>query len=157
MPVSYLLDTSVLVGLVTDSPWSRRAVREFALKREGNAVVTSIVSRGEILKLAKSRGWMGKKLQRMDQCLRDYPQLNINTPRIMDAYAMIGAWSERANVNAPNSAPPPKNAIRMGQNDLWIAATAHVGNLKLLSTDKGFTHLDKIWIDHIYIDPRKGL
>lgn len=157
MALGYLLDTSVLVGIVPDFPWSRRTVEEFALNRKETPVLTSIVSRGEILKLAKRRGWKAKKLLRMERCLRDFPQLNINTPSVINAYAMIGAWSERANVDAPNSEPPPKQSIRMGQNDLWIAATAHAGNLKLLSTDKDFTHLNNIWIDYIYIDPSKNL
>ena len=93
---SYLLGTSIILGLVTSSPWTRWAVNEFELNR--------------------------------------------------------GAWAEGAAVDAPSSAPPPNPAIRMSQNDLWIAATAHAADLKLLSTDKGFAHLDKIWIEHIYVD-----
>ena len=89
---------------------------------------------------------------RLEKCLRDFLRLNINNPQIIEACAIIGAGTEGAGVDAPNSTPPPSPAIRMSQNDLWIAATAHAADLKLLSTDKGFAHLDKIWIEHIYVD-----
>lgn len=40
----------------------------------------------------------------------------------------------------------------MGQNDLWIAATAHALELTLLSTDKDFSHLGKMaWFPYEYI------
>ena len=40
----------------------------------------------------------------------------------------------------------------MSKNDLWIAATAHVSQAALLSTDKDFAHLDKIWFDFRKVD-----
>ena len=39
----------------------------------------------------------------------------------------------------------------MGKNDIWIAATASVFNLKLVSTDKDFNHLDEEYLDLLYI------
>ena len=43
----------------------------------------------------------------------------------------------------------------MTQNDLWIAATAHVSKTKLLSTDKDFNHLNGIWLESVYVDQSK--
>lgn len=157
MSVSYLLDTSILVGLITESPWSRWTMKEFDFTSEETSVLTSIVSHGEISKLAKQRGWKGKKLERMDELLHGYIPVNINTSDIIDAYASIGAWSERARSVAPDWPPLPSSAVRMGQNDLWIVATAHALDLKLLTTDKGIAFLDKKWIDYIYIDQRNRL
>lgn len=154
MPESYLLDTGVLLGLITDTRWSQRTLEEFNLNDERTTVLTSIVSRGEITKLAVKRNWGERKLAKMDMYLRAYHQINIESSQIIDAYAKIGAWSEGADVViAPNLASPPKPAIRMTENDLWIAATAHRLNLRLLSTDKDFDHLDQIWINYTYIDP----
>lgn len=157
MSVSYLLDTSVLVGLITDSPWSRWTVKEFDLTSEETTVLTSIVSSGEVLKVAKKRGWKEKKLERMDKFLRGYIPIDINSSNIVDAYASIGAWSERTRIVAPDWPPLPDSAVRMGQNDLWIAATAHALNLKLLSTDTDFAFLNGKWIDYIYIDQKNRL
>ena len=40
----------------------------------------------------------------------------------------------------------------MTQNDLWIAATAHETRATLLSTDKDFDHLNRVWIRFAYVD-----
>ena len=157
MPVSYLLDTSVLIGLITDSPWSRWTVKEFDLTNEEITVLTSIVSSGEVLKAARKRGWKEKKLEKMDKILQGYIPIDIDAANIIDAYASIGAWSERARIVAPDWPSLPSTAVRMGQNDLWIAATARALDLKLLSTDTDFAFLNKKWIDYIYIDQRNRL
>lgn len=43
----------------------------------------------------------------------------------------------------------------MGKNDIWIAATASVFNLRLITTDKDFDHLDGVYIDLEYIPLEK--
>ncbi|MEM1326730.1 MAG: PIN domain-containing protein [Bacteroidota bacterium] len=40
----------------------------------------------------------------------------------------------------------------MGKNDLWIAATASHYDLKLLTTDKDFLHLEDKFIDLAFIN-----
>lgn len=157
MSVSYLLDTSILIGLITDAPWSRWTLKEFDHTSEETTALTSIVSSGEVLKAAKKRGWKGKKLERMDKIFQGYIPIDINSANIIDAYASIGAWSERTRIVAPDWPPLPSTAVRMGQNDLWIAATARALDLKLLSTDRDFAFLNKKWIDYVYIDQRNKL
>jgi predicted nucleic acid-binding protein len=39
----------------------------------------------------------------------------------------------------------------MGKNDIWIAATASVFDLKLVTTDKDFDHLEEEYIDLLHI------
>lgn len=39
----------------------------------------------------------------------------------------------------------------MGKNDIWIAATASVFNLTLVTTDKDFEHLDGVYLKVKYI------
>ena len=46
---------------------------------------------------------------------------------------------------------------RMGKNDLWIAATARVLGLTVLTTDKDFDHLHPTWIDREWVDPASKL
>jgi tRNA(fMet)-specific endonuclease VapC len=38
-------------------------------------------------------------------------------------------------------------ARSMGKNDVWLAATAHVGQFKFVTTDNDFNHLDSTYID----------
>jgi tRNA(fMet)-specific endonuclease VapC len=35
----------------------------------------------------------------------------------------------------------------MGKNDVWLAATAHVGNFTFVTTDHDFDHLNEVYID----------
>jgi tRNA(fMet)-specific endonuclease VapC len=46
-------------------------------------------------------------------------------------------------------------AKNMGKNDLWIAATASVLKIPLLTTDKDFDHLNGIYLEVIYVDLNK--
>jgi tRNA(fMet)-specific endonuclease VapC len=41
----------------------------------------------------------------------------------------------------------------MGKNDLWIAASAHVLQATLMTTDKDFTHLDPQFLQINFISP----
>lgn len=56
----------------------------------------------------------------------------------MDKYAEIDAFSQ-GKLEGQKSNFSSRN---MGKNDLWIAATASVQNMTLLTTDKDFKHLD---------------
>ena len=44
----------------------------------------------------------------------------------------------------------------MGENDVWIAATARRLGATLLTTDRDFDHLHGTWIDRVWIDPNTG-
>lgn len=72
MSVSYLLNTSVILGLITHSPWSRWTMNEFDFTSEETTILTSIVSCSEISKLAKQRGRKGNKLERLDELLHGH-------------------------------------------------------------------------------------
>lgn len=71
---------------------------------------------------------------------------------ILRAYALIDAWSCGGSVIAPRNAPPPKPAVPMGKNDLWVAATAHASGAILLSTDRDFQQLDRVWLRYEHVD-----
>jgi len=42
--------------------------------------------------------------------------------------------------------PKTTTARNIGRNDRWIAATASVPDMDLLTSDKGFVHLDRAYI-----------
>ncbi len=44
----------------------------------------------------------------------------------------------------------------MGKNDLWIAATAKVSGLTLLTTDADFDHLHPAHLNRIRVDDQTG-
>ena len=154
----FLLDTGVLLGIISKASWASRARSEFGLT-DGTAVTfTSVICRGELLALAEKRGWGEKKRDILAEVLNEFPTLDINQKNVLKAYALIDAWTHGKYLNSPEHAfPPPKPARPMAKNDIWIAATASASNAVLLSTDKDFAHLHDKWITFIYVDPRMSL
>ena len=66
---------------------------------------------------------------------------------IIKRYAEIDAFSQDKLKNQPLN----YSARNMGKNDLWIAATASVLNIPLMTTDNDFNHLDKLFLKLIKV------
>ena len=148
----FLLDTNILLGLARQAEWARRVYIRFNLGDPDVMVFTSAACIGEILAIAERNGWGAKKRTRLESMLREFPHLGIKDPDILRAYALIDAWSCGKQVRAPGGASPPKPAVKMGKNDLWIAATARASGAVLLSTDGDFKHLDGVWLQFEHVD-----
>ena len=148
----FLLDTNILLGLARGAPWARWAYSHFGLGDSEVIYYTSVVCVGELLVLAEKFGWGQQRRIRLDRLLEEWPALPIKDPGILNAYALIDAWSSGKQVTAPGGASPPKSAVNMGKNDLWVAATAHATGAALLSTDRDFEHLDGVWLQYERVD-----
>jgi len=153
----FLLDTNILLGLTREADWARWTYTRFHLGDPDAISFTSIVCKGEILAIAERNGWGPRKRTTLDRMLSEFPDLPIRDPNILRSYALIDAWSRGKSVSAPGEAPPPKPAVPMGKNDLWIAATAHASGAILLSTDGDFEHLDGVWFRYERIDQKAVL
>ena len=127
-----------------------RAVHD--LGNRETMVFTSVICQGENARTCRKNGWGRKKRTRLERVLNCITTLGISRRTIMDAYARIDAWTHGHTVDSPNDSPPPKPAVSMKQNDLWIAATTHACGATLLSTDKDFQHLDGIWFQFVYMN-----
>ena len=152
MAKRFLLDTGMLLGFVRNAPWALRVRTEFDLGDTETMVFTSVICQGELLALAEKNGWGEGKRNHLDEVLNRFPTLDINKQPILRAYALIDAWTHGKPVASPGQALPPKPAVPMTQNDLWIAATAHESKATLLSTDKDFVHLNDVWIKYVYVN-----
>jgi len=150
---SFVLDTGMLLGLVRNAPWAVWAMSEFNLEDQDTMVFTSVICRGEIFSLAEKLRWGATKRSKLEEVMNNCAVLYINDQFIPKAYAMIDAWT-RGRDTHPDQAPPPKPALPMSQNDLWVAATAYVSESVLLSIDKDFNRLQDVWIDFIYVDQK---
>ena len=148
----FLLDTNILLGLTRKAPWARRAYDQFGLGDPDVVSFTSVVCIGEIFAIAERNGWGPKKRTTLERVLAELPALPIKEPNILRAYALIDSWSCGTPVEAPQGTLPPKSAVKMAKNDLWIAATAHASGSVLLSTDRDFEHLDGVWFEFRHID-----
>ncbi len=148
----FLLDTNMLLGLARKAPWARWAYSHFDLGGPDVIYFTSVVCVGELQALAEKFGWGRRRRTELDRLLEGLPALPIKEPDILAAYALIDAWSSGKQVKAPGNASPPKSAVKMGKNDLWVAATAHAIGAILLSTDRDFDHLNGVWFRYERVD-----
>jgi tRNA(fMet)-specific endonuclease VapC len=136
----YLLDTNVVVELIRGNRRGKYIDEKFKLSRSIDTLHISVVTIGETLALARSLGWGKEKSEALKSILKQLIILDINNDEILNAYASIDHYSLRSGV-------------RMGKNDVWIAATAHASETVLLTSDRDFDHLDGKWIDRIWNDP----
>jgi predicted nucleic acid-binding protein len=144
----YLVDTNILLLYI------RRDSRISAIDALFNPLTTSatsiisVVTEGELRSIALQRNWGTPKMMVVEAMLKNFLIADIHVQEIIEAYAEIDAFSQGKLAQRPLS----MSARSMGKNDLWIAATASVLKLPLLTTDKDFHHLDSIYLDLAFVD-----
>lgn len=137
----YLLDTNMLLGFIRGASWARHTHVRLNMADEATMVFTTSISRGEILALAEKFGWGAAKRTKLESTLLRFPTVGIDRDTVARAYALIDAWSQGKALAEPPFNQQLKPACRMGQNDMWIAAVAHVVGATLVTTDGDFDHL----------------
>ncbi len=139
--IRYLFDTNILLlFLRQDKRWDIIFL-DFKLGDSLNLI--SIVSMGELHSLALQNNWGNKRHSQIEQLRNDFIITDINVEELVQQYAQIDAFSQ----DKLQDKPLGNSSRNMGKNDLWIAATAAVFNLKLLTTDPDFDHLNHVFID----------
>jgi tRNA(fMet)-specific endonuclease VapC len=132
----YLLDTNILIHLIRDDQTGQEIKAKYApYTRDPKPLICS-VSDGELRSLALQFLWGGQKLDKMEFALGYFGRVPIEQSDVMKTYAVIDAYSK-------------SKGIKMGKNDVWIAAIAFTTDARLLTTDPDFDHLDP---DFISID-----
>lgn len=148
----FILDTGIVLGYATAAGYAEYVEKKFELFKPPRIPMMSVVSKGEIYSLAIQRRWGEKKVKVLEELLRKLPVVDINEEQIIQRYSEIDAYSLSKDQLRP--LPKGHTARIMGKNDLWIAATASVLKARLLTTDHDFDHLDGIFLDVLYIDPK---
>ena len=143
--MNFLGDTNILIHYIRSSDLYQKLDQQHSFFQIPNRTFISVVSVGEIFSIAKQRGWKTAKLNALNEILKDLRPLPIAQQSIIEAYADIDAYSQGKH----SSFILPKNmsARNMGKNDLWIAASAHALKLRLVTTDKDFSHLKEDFIE----------
>lgn len=122
--------------------WTRKIEDDLKLFSNGNNLVVSVVTIGEIKSIAIQNKWGKRRIEQMLKTLNEFLVSDIKTNKILEKYAEIDAYSQgrlerlKGNFTSKN----------MGKNDLWIAATAAVLDIELLTTDKDFEHLNESFL-----------
>ncbi|MBI3910862.1 MAG: PIN domain-containing protein [Armatimonadetes bacterium] len=140
LPAPDLLDTGLLLHLVRRDALAQWALEGYGFLREVAQPLVSIVSIGEIQALALRLGWGHQRRRRLEELLERAIAVPLDFPGVIEAYARIDAHCRR--LGTP-----------IGENDTWIAATAHATGARLLTTDRDFEHLDPTFLRHEWIDP----
>lgn len=104
----------------------------------------SFVSVAELDSMAYRQRWGEPRLKRLSDL---YDRINIvsieENPQVLNLYVQIDAFSQCKHQTERPAFKTPRN---MGKHDLWIAATASVLNLPVVTSDGDFDHLDKVFL-----------
>ena len=146
--MDYLLDTNIIVIYSRESGIADRIEEKFQLFDEGNSLAISIVTLGELDAIIKKLNLGEKRKKKIGQILGKMAKIGLNHREIISRYGDIDAYSQGKLKNKKGNF----SARNMGKNDMWIAATASVFDLTLVTTDKDFDHLHGAYINLERID-----
>ena len=136
-----LLDTNILLHLSKDA--SFRLFEKF-IGIDNQKVFISVVTIAELKSILIQNNWADKRKLTLEWILDKAILIEI-TENLVDTYAQIDSFSQCRNPHhRSQSFSTPRN---MGKNDLWIAATAALLGLKLITTDADFNHLHDVFIE----------
>lgn len=136
--MKYTLDTNVLLYYVRDRNTRKFIDEEFDPFNDSNESIISIVSIGEIYSLAAKNKWGEQKMRIIEHLINNVIIVEVRYRDLINAYVEIETYSNRTNERRKYSG----SAVKMGKNDLWIAATALVTGSKLITSDNDFDHLN---------------
>lgn len=146
--MDYLLDTNIIVIYSRDNDVSREIERRYKLfTGQENRLAVSVITLGELDALIKKLNLGERRRAKIEQILENITVTGIEFEEVISMYGDIDAFSQG---KLPSNTP--FSARNMGKNDIWIAATANVYDLVLVTTDKDFDHLSPEMIDLKFID-----
>lgn len=146
----YTLDTNVLLFYVRDKITRRFIDEKFGPFSDENESIISIVSVGEIYSLAAKNKWGETKLKVVEKLIDDLVVVEVRYKDLINMYVDIDTFSNKSNPKRMVKG----SAVKMGKNDLWIAATTAITDSKLLTADGDFDHLDVVYFEVIKYSPQ---
>jgi predicted nucleic acid-binding protein len=144
-PIPYLLDTNVVLFATRQGGAQAQAIdRQFGLRASPFRPALCEVSVAELLAFAQSWGEARRKL--LVQVIDEHVVLPIGRSEIHEQWARLKSHAKSKGL-----------AIQHDHNDIWIAATAHVAGLTVMSTDlAAFLPLRGMLALEL-LDPRTGI
>lgn len=135
-----LLDTNILVLLARGAEASRRLNERYQLTLRTERPLVSVVSIGELLRLANRNNWGDRRRELVELIFRQVVVIEPSRGSITSRYADLGAISDSRGLN-------------LSENDLWIASSAAETGCVLLTTDRDFLPLHPGELDVEWVDP----
>jgi tRNA(fMet)-specific endonuclease VapC len=147
--MDYLFDTNLILFYLRNETkiinYVDKLYQPFA---PPNTPLISIISIAELKAIAMRNDWGEHRLLHLQMFLNEFVRVDINSEDMFERYAEIDTFSQ----GKLKTKPLLDSSRNMGKNDLWIAATASILNVPLLTTDKDFQHLNGIYLDLHYIN-----
>lgn len=138
--MNLLYDTNVVLNIIR----SNNPLILAFLNPENFNVYISVATEAEVKSLAVRNKWGKMRLAKLEYFLERATVIDINQNYINN-YIEIDTYSQR--INSAFSDYPFKTPRNMGKNDLWIASLASLLNLKLVTADADFDHLNGVFIE----------
>lgn len=145
--MNLMFDTNIIISII-------RSKRTYELMNFLNpskkTVHIPVVIEAELKSIALQNKWGQGKIDKLDFFIDLFTFTEV-TKSSINTYVQIDSFSQRRNPNLKDySFDTPKN---MGKNDLWIATTATLLGLELVTTDADFAHLHNVFLEVRQIDP----
>lgn len=130
----YLLDTNVVIEILRGNERGKRVMEQYNIPEDlSNASICTIVQ-AELYKLAHRNQWGEAKIEQLRKLLENITIYSIEIPPVIKSYAMIASMTE-------------EKGRKLSHHDAWIAATAYVHKLRLITFDKDFEALLESGLD----------
>jgi predicted nucleic acid-binding protein len=110
---------------------------KFALSTRPERPLLSSIVEGELRGLAAYWGWGPAKIAKLEQTLSELVRVSAGAPEIVKAYGVLYAHQT-------------KIGKKVGENDLWLAATAAAVNGTVLTCDSDFLRLDPAMVSYVH-------
>jgi tRNA(fMet)-specific endonuclease VapC len=144
-----LLDTNILLYYLRQDVTWYKIQHQYKLDKTNNFI--SIINIGELWSIGIRNQWGERRIKELENISTQFTMVDINVESIIKCYGEIDAYSQGKLKDKPLS----HSARNMGKNDIWLAAMASVLDLRLITTDLDFTHLDKVYLDLQLVDIQK--
>ncbi len=138
---NYILDTNVVLAIIRGKELGNYIERHYRIRSSPFRPFISIVTLAELYTMARRHEWGDQKYRLLATIEEELVVVNIDRRELAETYAEI-------RIDIPKG-------VSIGQNDIWIAATAKVLGATLLTTDTDFDHMQPTHIQRIWIDPAK--
>lgn len=139
----FVIDTNILLHYLRGKERYRNYEQQLQLFSGEKRIFISSVSLGELEGFRVRQKWGEPKKQKLREILSGLFVIDVSAAAsdLLTAYGTLLAFSKNAH-------PEKKlgRSIGIGNNDLWIAATAYTLGATLVSTDGDFDHLHKTFI-----------
>jgi tRNA(fMet)-specific endonuclease VapC len=138
----YLLDTNHCSALI----FGDSIIIDHAKTIGESNLAISVVTQGELLYMAENSQKVAENLMIIEDFIADISIYDIDD-RVSHIYAKLKAKiMERFAPKERNKRRKTKiTDLGIGENDLWIAATAIENNLIVVSCDKDFQKIQQAW------------